>query len=154
WPWYVAALVTCLLGMGTKEVMATAPVVVLLYDRTFLSGSFAAAIARRWGLYLGMAATWGVIAWCLISTGMHTGSTGSGAGGFTPVAYALTQPGVIVHYLQLSFWPVGMSLDYGWPPAESLETIWLPAIIIAAVLGLTIWGLIKNSPLGFLGVWF
>src|SRR2546423_137761 len=32
--WFGAALGACLLGMGTKEVMATAPLLVLLYDRT------------------------------------------------------------------------------------------------------------------------
>lgn len=152
--WYVAAFWACFLGMGTKEVVATAPVVVLLYDRTFLSGSFAAALARRWGLYAALIATWGIVAWTLLSTGFHTGSTGSGAGGFTPFTYAMTQPGVIVHYLKLAFWPSGMSLDYGWPVADSLEAIVPPAIIVTALLGLTLWGLVKNSPLGFLGVWF
>ena len=50
--WYVVATVSCLLGMATKEVMATAPVIVLLYDRTFLAGSFREAWRRRYGLYL------------------------------------------------------------------------------------------------------
>jgi Tfp pilus assembly protein PilF len=154
WHWYAAAVVACFLGMGTKEVMVTAPVVVLLYDRTFLSGSFKAAVVRRWGLYLAMTATWGVVAWTLVSTGFHTGSAGSGAGGFTPIAYAMTQPGVIVHYLKLAIWPSGMSLDYGWPVADSLSDIVLPAIVVAMLAGLAIWGLVKNSPLGFLGAWF
>jgi tetratricopeptide (TPR) repeat protein len=152
--WYIAAVVACFLGMATKEVMATAPVVVLLYDRTFVSGSFANAFSRRWSLYLALAATWGIVAWTLLSTGFHTGSTGAGAGGFTPVSYAMTQPGVIVHYLKLAFWPSGMSLDYGWPAAESLEAVLLPAIFVALLFGLTIWALVKNSPLGFLGAWF
>ena len=51
----------CLLGMATKEVMATAPVIVLLYDRTFLAGSFREAWRRRYGLYLALAATWGIV---------------------------------------------------------------------------------------------
>ena len=46
-----ATAIACLLGMATKEVMVTAPVIVLLYDRTFLAGSFAAALRRRWGLF-------------------------------------------------------------------------------------------------------
>jgi tetratricopeptide (TPR) repeat protein len=154
WRWYAAAVAACFLGMGTKEVMVTAPVVVLLYDRTFLSGSFAAALSRRWGLYLAMATTWGVVVWTLVSTGFHTGSTGLSAGGFTPESYALTQPGVIVHYLQLAFWPAGMSLDYGWPAAESFNAIVPPAALIGSLVALTIWGLVRNSPLGFLGVWF
>jgi len=37
--WRGLAVVLCLLGMGTKEVMATAPVLLLLYDRTFVGGS-------------------------------------------------------------------------------------------------------------------
>ena len=62
--WYAAAVAACLLGMATKEVMATAPVIVLLYDRTFLAGSFREAWRRRYGLYLALAATWGVVALC------------------------------------------------------------------------------------------
>jgi tetratricopeptide (TPR) repeat protein len=152
--WYVAAFCACFLGMGTKEVVATAPVIMLLYDRTFLSGSFAAAFQRRWGLYAALIATWGVVAWTLLATDFHTGSTGSGAGGFTPLTYAMTQPGVIVHYLKLAFWPSGMSLDYGWPVAGSLSEIVLPSIVVAMLAGLTVWGLVKNSPLGFLGACF
>ncbi|HEV3418218.1 MAG TPA: tetratricopeptide repeat protein [Pirellulales bacterium] len=158
--WYLAAITTCLLGMATKEVMATAPVVVLLYDRIFLSGSFSEALRRRWGLYLALCATWGAIVWCLLSTGFHSGSAGFGSFGntddsnFAALSYAATQPGVIVHYLQLAFWPVGMCLDYKWPAAHLPEQIIAPALLVAALLGLTIWGLLKNSPLGFLGAWF
>ena len=44
--------------MATKEVMVSAPLVALLYDRTFLAGSFREAVRRRYGLYLALAATW------------------------------------------------------------------------------------------------
>ena len=47
WPWYAAAIAVCALGMGAKEVMATAPIVVLLYDRAFLSGTFRETFRRR-----------------------------------------------------------------------------------------------------------
>ncbi len=162
--WHSAAVTACLLGMGTKEVMATAPLVVWLYDRTFLSGSFLAALKRRWGLYLAMAATWGVIVWCLISTAFHSHSTGfesfpvseglpfddkSGA-----ISYAITQPGAILRYLRLTFWPVGQCLDYHLPAAKWPDEFVVPAFVIAVLVGLTIWGLIKNSPLGFLGACF
>ncbi|HEY2146356.1 MAG TPA: glycosyltransferase family 39 protein, partial [Pirellulales bacterium] len=79
WRWYAAAVVACFLGMGTKEVMATAPLVVLLYDRAFLGGSFAEAFRRRWGMYFAMAITWGVVVWCIASTGGHSGSAGFGS---------------------------------------------------------------------------
>ena len=152
--WYLAAVAACVLGMGTKEVMATAPIVIWLYDRTFLSGSFRGACKARGILYLAMVATWGVVAWCLISTGFHSGSTGFGTAEFTAESYALTEPGVIVHYLQLVFWPVGMCLDYGWPAATTAGAILPPALLLIGLAGLTVWALFKHPPLGFLGAWF
>ena len=41
--WYAGAVASCGMGMGCKEVMVVAPLLVLLYDRTFLQGSFAGA---------------------------------------------------------------------------------------------------------------
>ena len=35
--WQAAAIVSCALGMGSKEVMVSAPLIVLLYDRVFLA---------------------------------------------------------------------------------------------------------------------
>ena len=60
--WYAAAVAACALGMGSKEVMVSAPLLVLLYDRTFIAGSFREALRRRWGLYLALAATWPILA--------------------------------------------------------------------------------------------
>ncbi len=105
--------------MATKEVTVTAPLVVLLYDRTFLAGSFEEAWRRRWKLYLALATTWGIVAVLLISTGFHGDTTGFGVKKFTCWTYLLTQAGVIVHYLRLVFWPTGLCLDYGWPPATN-----------------------------------
>jgi hypothetical protein len=56
--WSLAAIACCALGMQTKEVMVGAPLVVWLYDRAFLAGSFAAALRSRRALYAGLAATW------------------------------------------------------------------------------------------------
>ncbi len=39
--WYVGSVIACLLGMAVKEIMVSAPLVVLLYDRTFSPGPFA-----------------------------------------------------------------------------------------------------------------
>lgn len=38
--WALISVSACLLGMATKETMVSAPLVVFLYDRTFVSGSF------------------------------------------------------------------------------------------------------------------
>ena len=53
--WFGLSWLACLLGMATKEVMVSAPLIVLLYDRTFLAGSFREAWRRRRGVHAGLA---------------------------------------------------------------------------------------------------
>ena len=145
--WKCAALGACALGMGTKEAMATAPLVALIYDRTFISGSFAAALRRRSWLYTGLAATWIIPAVAVVE-----GSRRASVGGIAPLDYARTQLGVIGHYIALFFWPRNLVLDYyDWPIAHSLgwaETLVALAILISVVL---LW---RRPWLGFLGLAF
>ena len=67
--WLTRSVVTCTLGMGTKEVMASAPLVVFLCDRAFVAGSFAAAWRARRGYYLTLAATWLVLGFLVLEIG-------------------------------------------------------------------------------------
>jgi len=137
--------------MACKEVMVTAPLIVLLYDRTFLAGSFAEAWRRRWGLYAGLVATWGLLAYLVLSTGLIGRQPEMGAP--DPWSYARTQPGVILHYLRLSFWPRPLCFDYAWPVADTLGRI-LPAVIaVGALVAVTVWGLKCRKAWGFLGAW-
>ena len=152
--WYCVAIVFCLLGMATKEVMATAPVVILLYDAIFLSGSFRRALAARWGLYLAMAATWSVLVWVLVSTSFHAETTGFSVPRFTPWTYFLTEPEVLINYLRLAIWPDSLCFAYDLEPATTPERIVGPGMAIIGLLGLTGWSLIKQPRLGFLGAAF
>ena len=152
--WYIAATAACLLGMATKELMVTAPVIVLLYDRTFLAGSFREAWRRRYALYLAMVATWGMVALSVISTGFYGGTAGFAVEKFTWWSYLLTQPSVIAHYLQLAFWPAELCFDYGWSAAHFPSQVLLPGLLLLGLLGLTIWALAKRPAWGFLGAWF
>src|SRR5579864_2565733 len=54
--WTVTATLACLAGMGCKESMATAPILVVLYDRAFVFDTWAAAFRKRRWLYLSLAA--------------------------------------------------------------------------------------------------
>jgi hypothetical protein len=56
--WLALSVFSCLIGMATKEVMATAPLIVLLYDRCFVSGTFSRALRSRRGYYAALGATW------------------------------------------------------------------------------------------------
>ena len=151
----IAAILACLLGMATKEVMVTAPLMVLLYDRTFLAGSFGHVLRRRRGLYLGLAATWIPLAWLVLSTGLlgkcRLWCPGSGCAW----DYLRSQPPVILHYLRLSLWPHPLCLDYG-REAIAGET-WqfrLATIVVGLLLAATVWGLFRRRSGAFLGAWW
>ncbi len=150
--WYPAAIVACGLGMGTKEVMFAAPLLVFLYDRVFISRSFKEVLRRR-GLYVGLAATWIILGICL-----YTATRGESVGfGFdiTAAHYAKTQSNIIIRdYLKLAFWPDPLVFDYGWPMAGNLADYAPSAIVLLALLVATAVALQHHPPLGFLGVWF
>jgi len=153
--WHAAAVAACALGMGSKEVMVSAPLIVLLYDRSFIAGSFRAAMQRRRGLYLGLAATWLI----LVRSGIEAVGPNAVSAGFqlqavTPFQYARSEPGVILHYLALAFWPAGLCLDYGWPVANSLGQIAPGVIVIGGLLAATAWALVRRPKWGFVGAWF
>jgi len=157
WPWYTLAAVAFYAGIGSKEVMAVSPLVLLLFDRIFLAGSWRELVRRRWGLYLVIALPF---LWFMPSVfRSFTSTSGTSTAGFaykgvTPWEYALTQPGVILHYLRLSIWPHPLCLDYGWPVARTWQQIVPSAIMIGTLLGASLRALVKRPMIGFLGVSF
>ena len=150
--WPAVSVICCGLGMGTKEAMVTAPVLVLLYDRAFFAGTFVAAFRRRWGMYAGLAATWVILAALLWSGPRQEQSGGFSIGG--SLSYAMNQGVVILRYLRLSFWPRGLCLDYGWPIVKDWGKLVLPALTVLAMLAVTVWGLIRNKSWSYPAAWF
>jgi tetratricopeptide (TPR) repeat protein len=151
--WYAAAWLACLAGMGSKEVMASAPLVVLLYDRTFLAGSWREAWQRRKGIHGALMGTWLLLALLVLSAENRGGSAGFGTS-VTGLNYALTQCQAIVHYLRLSLWPHPLVFDYGTPLVRDPATVAPQAALLLLLLGATGWALRRKPALGFLGAWF
>lgn len=148
--WKVAAMIACALGLGTKEVVATAPIVALIYDRTFLSGSLAGAIKRRAGLYAGLAMTWAIPAATVIG-----GARGASVGNISPMDYGRTQLGVIWHYIALTFWPRYLVLDYyDWPIVHSWDGVGWGGMLVVMMIVLAVGALWWRPWVGFLGMWF
>ncbi len=151
WAWLAVAC--CLLGMGTKEVMATAPAIILLYDRTFFAGSLAEAWRRRGRLHACLWASLALVFLLVFGTKGRNGTVGFGIG-VRWWDYALSQLPAVTRYLRLSFWPRGLVFDYGaqWVPHASAV---LPeALLVAALMGATLWALWRAPAWGFLGAWF
>lgn len=151
--WQGLAVIACILSAGTKEVAATAPLLVLFYDRAFAAGTFREALRQRWGLYLGLLLSWGWL-WIL------NASTGVSRGGmFTfswPIAsrYWASQTEAIVHYLRLSFWPHPLVFEYGLPRMPEGWRLPIFALFVTFLVVATLIALWKTPRVGFLGAWF
>jgi Flp pilus assembly protein TadD len=151
--WLWLSLAACLCGMATKQVMVTAPVLVLLYDRAFVSGSFRSALTKRRWYYVGLAVAWGLLGFL-----MHHSPLPKNVGFQADVswpAYALTELRVVTDYLKLAFWPHPLVFDYG---AEILATDLLAvapdALVMAAMVGVLAIAWRRSPMVAFLGGWF
>ncbi len=146
-----SAVIACALGTLSKEVIATAPIAVFLYDRTFVSGSFFAAWRRHRILYLCLAATWIPLAFLL--SGLHHRGVGFGKG-VSGLAYGLAECRVVVAYIRLSLFPSPLVFDYGpWTPA-GFPAAWLSIPAIFALVGAVIVALWRFPVAGFAACWF
>jgi len=151
--WSALAVAACALGMGTKEVMVTAPLIVLLYDRIFLSRDWKEILIRRGTIHVLLASTWAILGLLMAANPARGGTAGFDLP-FSWLRYLGTEFGVILHYLRLSVWPRPLVLDYGWPIAERPGEALPAGLAVAALAGIAAWSLIRRPRLGFLGAWF
>jgi tetratricopeptide (TPR) repeat protein len=151
--WYGLAVLACWLGVTTKETLVTAPLLLLFYDRFFLTTSWKTSIQSRWALYLGLASSWILLALLMFHSGGRANSAGFGRG-MSAWEYACTQPYYIVHYLMLGFWPKSLVLDYGMYVAKRPAEIIPYTLIIGALVVATLWCLRVSPKLGYCGLWF
>jgi Flp pilus assembly protein TadD len=152
-PWAATACAACLLGMGTKEVMVTAPVVVLLYDRTFLSGTFRGAWRRRGALHGALMACWLALAPLVLRSGGRSGTAGFGSG-VAWWAYCLAQFRAVAHYIRLAVWPHPLVADYGRVMGGSPAEVLVDALIVVSLASGAFVLLRRRSTVGFLGASF
>jgi tetratricopeptide (TPR) repeat protein len=151
--WLSVMLASAVLGMGCKEVMATGPLIVLLYDRTFVGGSFRAVWRERRGWHGLLLLSWLPLGWLVMSAGGNRGGT------FTLTwagcrDYWLTQFGAVTHYLRLTVWPEPLVFDYGTFWVRDAGALILPALVVLGLLGATLWALLRRPMAGFLGATF
>jgi tetratricopeptide (TPR) repeat protein len=147
--WRALAIVSCALGMATKETMVTAPVLVWLYDRTFAAGAFMSALRQRGRFHAALAGCWAVLGGLVIANANRGGTAGFGVG----VAwweYALTQADGILRYLSLAAWPSGLVFDYGFGFVSQVTSVLPQLLAILGLLAAAVIALIRWPVAGFL----
>ena len=151
--WAGVSVTSLFLGVGTKEVMVSAPVFILFYDRSLISGTFKEALKKH-ARYYGFAALSLVFLTVLaLKTGTrnHTSGFGIGVGVWQ---YWQTQFQAVTHYLYLSVWPKELVFDYGAVWSNGVSEYGFHALMCLGLGCFTLWALIKNKPYGLLGLLF
>lgn len=140
--WPLIAIFACALGMGSKELMVTAPFMALLFDRAYLADSWRHVWrSRRW-LHATLLATLGIQAFLILTQGGYRADETGFGGSVSPWHYLLTQSRVILMYLRLTFWPHPLSFDYSdialvtsftaaWPSMLAVGSLLTAALILA-----------------------
>lgn len=144
--WLAAAGSTAVAGMLSKEVMVVAPLVVFLFERTFVSprGSIPRSSLP---LYAALAAaTLAVPALHLLG---HTTPL-AGDVGIPPATWWWTQAKVLHLYAGLMVWPWPLAIHYQMPYLRDVATAW-PWVAGAAVfVTAAAWLAWRRYPAGFL----
>jgi tetratricopeptide (TPR) repeat protein len=156
--WLAISFACCAAAMTCKEIAIVLPPFLLAYDWLFspalTTATWLTDIRRRRIFHVGCFLTWIILAAVIISQSARYAEFGGVSR--SPLTYAMTQPGVIMHYLRLAILPVGQNFEYsGWPTVTQFSPRQLPAYVgISAMVMLTAYGLVHRRPWAWLGVLF
>ncbi|MBI5432863.1 MAG: hypothetical protein HZA52_08545 [Planctomycetes bacterium] len=147
-PWIAFSVACMALGALVKESIAVLPLVVLVLDVGFESGSIGAAWRARKRSYLALAAVWLWIAGWVFLGGAHRASAAGMLPELTWWAWLRSQAAALAHYARVTVWPDAVLIDYGWPiPSELVD--WLPAgLAVIAALAFAVLGFARGSRIG------
>src|SRR6056297_2241149 len=144
--WYLVAIASAGLSIGTKEVGLMIVPVALLYDRVFLASDWGEVIRKRAWLHGPIFAA--VLLYFVIGIGkvpFYVERPDAAGRRATSWEFLRSQPGVLLHYFQLAFWPAGLNLDHVWPVAHDRFEIYGKGAVILAMLA-TGFGLLRRFP--------
>jgi tetratricopeptide (TPR) repeat protein len=147
WRWLVVSLLASAAGMMTKEIAIVLPIIILLFDYVLVSRSLVGALRQRLFYYAGLFGTW------ILTRVLAYFQAVENPGGFfvwqgvSPATYLLTEAGVVVHYLRLSFWPVGLCFDYAWPPARLFLDVWPNVAFLTVLVAAIMIGIVRKREL-------
>lgn len=139
-------LASCL-AMGTKQIAATLPLTLIIYDLYFISNGDWKALKSHYKIHLIMFSTVAIAAYLSFS-GLRMFVSFDYAKGIpmpleepiTSFQYFLTQLHVIPYYIKLLFIPTNLNLDYDWPFTRSVDG--LTILLFFFLAALVIWGIV------------
>lgn len=146
--WQLLAWTACLLGMGAKENMVSAPIAALLVDRAFFAGTFAAAWRMRRWFYLALGTTWLLLLVLVLSTGGDRGGSVGFDVGVSWLGYALTQFPALVRYAALGFWPHPLVFEYGHFTVGGFAQVAWPIALVVVTIAAALYAFVRYPKVG------
>lgn len=148
--WYLAALLSALLAVKSKEIAFTLPLVVIAYEFLFFTKEL-----KRKAVVFSLASVAGVAAllWYRLPGGSF-GEILSRLDKATRVSsdasrwdYLATQCRVLVTYLRLLLFPVGQHLDYDYPASHSFfePEVMLSAALLGALFAAAVYFMYRSG---------
>ncbi len=153
--WSALAVLAAILAMTAKEVAVSLPLCVLAFDRFFGAGTFRGALRARPGMYAGLAASWVVLALCVVigDRGESVGLEHSEI--IDSFDYLRTQAQAILIYQRLAFWPAPLVFDYdGYDLVREWGPVLLPGAALVVLFALSLVAFARRQIAGLLGLVF
>ena len=161
WRWHACCVVAGLLAVGSKEIAATLPFFLVLYEWYFHQDASWQWLKNKLSWVFGA-----LLAFAVITT-LYTGGNflerifGNNCSGrdFTTIERVLTQFRVVVHYISLIFYPHPdrLTLDYDFPLSTSLLSPVTTLTSLAGIVSLLALAMVllrRERLISFCILWF
>ncbi len=160
--YYLLCLTSLVLGMYSKEIMFSAPIMIILIEIYFFDG-FKNGFIKRWKSFIPILLTFLVIPLTYIFwvkgmgfSNIDLNNISRDTYGYSRFIYLSTQFNVLMRYLRLFFIPTGLNLDYDFPisktPFEYPTFLHLLILIGLFIIGIRLYK--KHRLISFGIIWF
>jgi hypothetical protein len=160
--YFIGVFLSSCLGMGTKQIAVTLPLMLLIYDFYFISNGDWKILKSHYKIHLIMFSTIAIAVYLnfsglemFISFDYTKGVPMPQEEPITSFQYFLTQLHVIPYYIRLLFIPANLNLDYDWPVTRNID---LPTIfffiLIIAIIAVAVKLFRKARLISFGIIWF
>ena len=149
--WFVVSLVAAWLGSLTKEIIATAPLAVVVLDVLVVTRDWRQSVRRHCGVFLGLSTSWIALGICMFLSRSRDGTIGYGME-VSLREHVQTQIWALARYLRMLVWPDPLIFDYGvFIQNDSRQLLLSAAMLLTFGAGL-LWLTIRRSSLAVPGI--
>ncbi|NQW47521.1 MAG: hypothetical protein HQ464_07125, partial [Planctomycetes bacterium] len=149
--WLAGCVLASAAAMFSKENGSVLPLLIATYDWLLCAGR-PPRTGVRLRFYAALCATWLVLGIQLVAQSKLYHLTGAFAE--SPLAYALTQPKVILHYLRLAVWPSRLCFDRHWPISSTWIEIVPGLVYISMLVATVLYGVARRRAWAWPGIAF